>query len=113
MQRTNEDRLRENLKSEERRTKFFEEHYYEGVGNIPLLEQIVVIRRPVLMEDEGNFHPLFVGKDWKSVNEFIREFTDDGYFSPSCLLYTGGLSGRSGTNEFKIQCLRDYLNKDK
>ena len=72
--------------------------------------QIVVIRMPCLMEDEGNWHPLFVGESWDEVNDFVRDFTDsgEGYFKYHDLAFVGGLS-LSGKNEFGIRRLMDYL----
>jgi hypothetical protein len=73
-----------------------------------MFDGIVIIRWPCLMEDEGNFHPVFVGHTWDEINEFIEWFTRDEYFGPHNLVFIGGLS-TPGVNKYKIKRLRDFL----
>ena len=71
-------------------------------------DKFVVIRAPVLMEDEGNFHILAICDTLQEVADFCNEFTAVGYFSLGDLFYIG-CGGRVRDLSFLPKNIKEYL----
>lgn len=77
-------------------------------------DKFIVVRKPSLQEDEGNYHVLAICDTRTEVAEFSRDYEKacDGYFHVGQMLYVGshfsGARVDPSVEEFLPENIREY-----